>query len=122
MNFAALAFIMEIDDIVVTADSYFALYQSKYNIFSDIEFGEDVIDEVGTLKQFCKSVKCLKHVRLSWFLILYCFVMAQTYMIVGWNLDFHAEGYDYMCKRYVVWENEEWFETIVEDKDYQTYM
>ena len=48
MNFAAFAFVMELDDLVVSNNA-FTKYKAEYSLFDQESYTKDQIDEMGTL-------------------------------------------------------------------------
>lgn len=49
MNFAALAFLLEIDDLMVS-QNWFTLLKSKYNLFEEAEYPMSDLEEMGSMR------------------------------------------------------------------------
>lgn len=49
MNFAALAFLLEIDDLLV-AQNWFVVLKSEYNLFEDDEYPLSELKEMGSIR------------------------------------------------------------------------
>lgn len=120
MNFAALGFIYEIDELIVSIN-YFVNLKQKYKLLDDLEFPNDEVESIGTIFQFinclcldrCKRIKSLlRQVGFgTWTCILIFYLNDPPKFLVVNRQDFERYGCPPANKLFKDWNryDDEWY-------------
>lgn len=125
MNFAALGFIISLDDDIVTGH-FFVDVRTKNDLFNaNDKFDKKEIAKLNSISAFLPSFctkgvcKCFNYVTIT-FLIVILAISAtlEPFKMFGIAADYRLEGGEYFMKEWGTWYDEEWFKTAMDNKEF----